>query len=126
MNFYVPVFDEDGQLLWNLVRSKLFTDGRFTTDRRIQALLWEGDADHPDSVIVGEERADGEDGDVVLVIHESSLFPDMVFVHTLGQFFAKEAPSALALTKGWQIVDFDDPAPAQAPARPRSAGNGRR
>lgn len=108
MKFYVPAFDEKSQLLWNVVHSTLFIRYRFTTERRIQALLWEGDPTDPRSVIVGEDLPGGEEGDPVLVIHESRFLPEtMMFVCTLGMFLDEEPPAAWAVTEHVRVVEFD-------------------
>lgn len=112
MKFYVPLFGDDSRLLWNVVHNELFGRYRFASLRRIQALLWQGDARDGRSVIVGEGLPGRPEGDPVLVIHQSDAFPYMMFVCTLGMFGRKEAPIALALTKGWQVVDFDEDRPA--------------
>ncbi|HEV7659929.1 MAG TPA: hypothetical protein VGO55_08800 [Allosphingosinicella sp.] len=113
MNFYVPLFGDDSRLLWNVVHNDLFDRYRFASLRRIQALLWQGDARDDRSVIVGADFPGGPEGDPVLVIHESDAFPYMMFVCTLGMFRRKEAPIALALTKGWQVVYFDEDQPTR-------------
>ena len=108
MKFFVPLFEREGELFWNLVQSTLFMRYRFATDRRIQALLWEGDAADPRSIIVGEDMPGGEEGDAVMVIHESQFLPGtMMFVCTLGMFLDREPPLALALTEHWRVVDFE-------------------
>lgn len=112
MKFFVPFFGEHSRLLWNVVHNGLFDRYRFASLRRIQALLWQGDARDHRSVIVGGNLPGRPQGDPVLVIQESDAFPYMMFVCTLGMFQRKEAPIALALTKGWQIVDFDEDPPA--------------
>jgi hypothetical protein len=111
MRFYVPLFGDDSRLLWNVVHNDLFHRYRFASLRRIRALLWQGDARDDRSVIVGEDLPGGPEGDPVLVIQESDAFPYMMFVCTLGMFRRKEAPIALALAKGWQVVDFDEDQP---------------
>ena len=123
MNFYVPLFGDDGRLLWNVLHNALLHRYRFASLRRIQALLWQGDARDDRSVIVGGDLPGGPEGDPVLVIHESAAFPYMMFVCTLAMFGRKEAPIALALTKGWQVVDFDeDPPTPGKPIGPRRTG----
>lgn len=108
MNFYVPLMAEESQLFWNVTQSQLFIRYRFTTDRRVRALLWQGDEDDPRSIRVGHEMPGDEEGNAVMTIHESSFFPDMLFVSTLGMFLDKEDPVAVAVTRGWLVVDFDD------------------
>lgn len=108
MKFFVPLFERESQLFWNVVHSGLFCRYRFTTPRRIRALLWEGDAADPRSVIVGEDMPGGEEGDAVMVIHESEFFPGtMMFVCTLGTFLAREPPVALALSEHMRVVEFE-------------------
>ena len=108
MKFFVPLFEREGQLFWNVVHSTLFMRYRFATDRRIQALLWEGDAADPRSIIVGEDLPGGEEGDLVMVIHESQFLPGtMMFVCTLGMFLERKPPLALALTEHMRVVEFE-------------------
>jgi hypothetical protein len=108
MKFFVPLVREESQLFWNVVHSGLFCRYRFATPRRIQALLWEGDAADPRSVIVGEDLPGGARGDPVMVIHESEFFPGMMmFVCTLGMFLEREPPVALALTEHMRVVEFE-------------------
>ncbi|MGQ0588598.1 MAG: hypothetical protein ACT4N8_03565 [Sphingosinicella sp.] len=52
--------------------------------------------------------AHGEEGDAVMVIHESQFLPGtMMFVCTLGMFLEREPPAALALTEHWRVVEFE-------------------
>jgi hypothetical protein len=124
MKFEVPGFGEDSQLFWNVVQSGLFLRGRFTTDRQIHAVLCLADSE--ESVVVGYDLPGGARGDPVLVIQESSQFADMVFVQTLGGFRARREPVALALGKGWRVVDFAEIPEAAAalcrPPQPRKRG----
>lgn len=109
MNFYVPRFGELSDYCWKVLHNALFYRFRFATLRRIQALLWEGDADHERSVVVGRDLPGGEEDDPVLVIHESLFLPGvMMFVVTLGMLFAEEDPVALALSEHWEVVEFDE------------------
>lgn len=108
MKFFVPLFDKEGQFFWNVVHSTLFCRYRFATDRRIQALLWEGDTTDPRSVIVGKDLPGGAEDDPVMVIHESQFFPGtMMFACTLSMFLARKPPVALALTEHMRVVEFD-------------------
>lgn len=108
MKFYVPMMDEESQLFWNVIRSTLFMEHRFTTDRRIRGLFWEGDAIDRRSVLVGEDLPGGEEGDPVMVIHESSFFPDtMMFACTLAMFMERRPPVALAVSEHFRVVQFD-------------------
>ena len=108
MKFYVPMMEEESELFWNVLQSILVCGDRFTTDRRIQALLWEGDATDPRSIIVGRDLPDGERDDPVLVIHESEAFPEtMMFVCTLAIFKERQAPVALAISEHMRVVEFD-------------------
>jgi hypothetical protein len=109
MKFYVPIMDEESHRFWNLIQSLLFCEGRFTTDRRIQSLLWEGNAADPRSVIVGEDLPGGDEDDPVMVIHESSFFPDtMMFACTLAMFMERRPPVALAVSEHVRVVEFDE------------------
>ena len=109
MKFYVPIMDEESHRFWNLIQSLLFCEGRFTTDRRIQSLLWEGNAADPRSVIVGEDLPGGKVADPVMVIQESEDFPEsMMFVCTLAMFTAREAPVAWAVSEHFRVVEFDE------------------
>ncbi len=109
MKFYVPMMDEESELFWNTIQSLLGCDDRFTTDRRIQALLWEGDSTDPRSIVVGRDLPDGERNDPVLVIQESEGFPEtMMFVCTRAIFLERLAPVALAITEHVRVVEFDD------------------
>jgi len=108
MKFFVPLFEREGQLFWNVVHNHLFYRYRLATLRRIQALLWEGDAADPRSVIVGEALPGGGEDDPVMVIHESEFLPGtMMFVCTLGMFLDREPPLTLALTEHWRVVEFE-------------------
>lgn len=108
MKFYVPRFGDVSELCWNTLHNLLFYRYRFATLRRIQALLWEGDADHERSVIVGEPLPGGAPDEIVLVIHESGFLPGvMMFVTTTGTLVAEEDPVALALSEHWRVVEFD-------------------
>ena len=108
MKFYVPMMEEESELFWNTLQSLLGCDDRFTTDRRIQALLWEGDARDPRSIVVGRDLPGGEKDDPVLVILESEAFPEtMMFVCTLAVFKERQAPVALAISEHVRVVEFD-------------------
>lgn len=119
MKFFVPIFGDKAQLLWNVVRSGLFFRGRFTTDRRIRALFWRWETEEDEYVAVGADLPGGAADDPVLAILESSLFANMVFVFTMSQFRNREPPTALAVTTGWRLEAFDDDPPA--PVRKRTA-----
>jgi len=108
MKFFVPVVHEEGQLFWNLVQSQLFIRYRFTTQRRIEALLWEGDDEDERSIFIGGNLPGGAEEDPVMVIHESEFFPGvMMFVCTLRMFLEREPPVALALTEHVEVVEFE-------------------
>ena len=108
MKFFVPLFEREGELFWNVVHNHLFFRYRFATLRRIRALLWEGDSADPRSIVVGEDLPGGEEGDPVMVIQESQFLPGtMMFVCTLGMFLDREPPLAMALTEHWRVVEFD-------------------
>ena len=108
MRFYVPLMQEESQYFWNVIQSLLFCEYRFTTDRRIRGLFWEGDYTDRRSIIVGEDLPGGEECDPVMVIHESSFFPDtMMFVCTLAMFMEKRPPVALAVSEHVRVVEFD-------------------
>jgi len=109
MNFYVPLMDEKSQFFWNLIRSNLFFEYRFTTDRRIRGLFWEGDSTDRRSVLVGEDLPGGDEDDPVMVIHESSFFPGtMMFACTLAMFMERRPPVALAISEHVRVVEFDE------------------
>lgn len=62
----------------------------------------------PRSVIVGEDLPGGDEGDPIMVIHESQFLPHtMMFVCALGMFLDRDAPVALALTEHWRVVEFE-------------------
>ena len=134
MNFFVPVFEDDAMLVWNVVHNALGERWRFARLRRIQALLREGDPEDWESVIVGEDLPGGRDHDPVLVILESEAFAGlMYFVCTLSMLVEKLPPAALALATGWQVVEFDDPLPFPVPvpkpapkAKPEPKRSGRK
>lgn len=108
MKFYVPWMDKESELFWNIVQSLLLCDDRVTTNRRIQALLWEGDPAHPRSIVVGRDLPGGAADDPVLVIHESSAFPGtMMFICTLAIFEARQGCMALAISEHVRVVEFD-------------------
>ena len=108
MKFYVPSFGELSEYCWNTLHNELFYRYRFATLRRIQSLLWEGDAAHERSVIVGEALPGGAEDEIVLVIHESGFLPEvMMFVYTTATLMEEEDPVALALTEHWRVVEFD-------------------
>jgi hypothetical protein len=108
MKFYVPWMEKESELFWSVVQDLLAWDERFTTDRRIQALLWEGDPADPRSTVVGKDLPGGEADDPVLVIHESSAFPGtMMFVCTLAIFEERQSCMALALSEHMRVVEFD-------------------
>jgi len=119
MKFYAPYAGEDSQRVWRLVQSGLARRGRFTTGRRIHALLCLEDSEK--SVVVDYDLPGGAADDPVLVIQESSQFPGLVFVQTLDGFQAMREPVALALGEGWRVVDFDEVPPdaLPLPAPPR-------
>ncbi len=109
MKFYVPRLGEMSEQCWNILHNALFYRYRFATLRRIQALLWEGDPEDERSVIVGEPLPGGDADDIVLVIHESEILPEvMMFVTTTETLMAEEDPVALALTEHWRVVEFDE------------------
>lgn len=108
----VPAFDFEQELerLREAARARLLARGRLTTGRRIRGIIWwDQDDDPPEPwITVGEDHPDGEKGDPVLLILESSRFADMYFVSTLRQFRAREDPQAIALGKWWRVVEFDE------------------
>jgi len=109
MKFYVPIMDEESHRFWTFIQNILCREGRFTTDRRIQSLLWEGNAADPRSVIVGEDLPGGKVADPVMVIQESEDFPEsMMFVCTLAMFTARTPPLALAVSEHFRVVEFDE------------------
>lgn len=109
MKFYVPGLGEIGMMFLDTIYELLWDRGRVANDRLIQALLWEGDATDPRSIIVGQCLPGGDADDPVLVILESKAFAGMMmFVCTRGMFLAEEPPVALAISEHVRVVEFDE------------------